>query len=73
MPGGLAAYGLSLMAIMPFAVLPGLYTGPLARLIGGVDLGWLAGIVVPSLVYYGFAQSLDLDRERMVIARCEVP
>jgi purine-cytosine permease-like protein len=70
---GLAAYGLGLMAIMPFAVLPGLYTGPLARLIGGVDLGWLAGIVVPSLVYYGFAQSLDLDRERMVIARCEVP
>jgi purine-cytosine permease-like protein len=43
---GLCAYGVGCLASLPFCVLPGLYTGPAARALGGVDIGWLVGLIV---------------------------
>jgi hypothetical protein len=31
--------------------MPGLFTGPAARALGGVDVGWLVGLVVTVPVY----------------------
>ncbi|HYM43236.1 MAG TPA: cytosine permease [Steroidobacteraceae bacterium] len=47
----LACYVVGIVVQIPF-IAAGFYTGPLARALGGVDLSWLAGIVVVSPVYY---------------------
>jgi purine-cytosine permease-like protein len=48
---GLAAYAAGFLASIPFFVVPGLYTGPLAARIGGSDIGWLVSLVATSLAY----------------------
>lgn len=56
---GLAAYALGLSAMALFAVLPGVYVGPLARLLGGVDVAWLVGLAVAGSSYRVFAPSVE--------------
>lgn len=63
---GTAAYALGFAAMVPFAVLP-FYKGPLAQLLGGIDVSWLAGLVVAALTYYLFSRSLDPARERSAV------
>lgn len=48
---GLVAYGAGLVASIPFFVVPGFYTGPIAEALGGVDLAWLVGLAVTGIVY----------------------
>jgi len=64
---GLLAYMLGAVAIAPFAVLPNLWTGPLAARMGGIDIGWLIGLVVAGGSYYLFAKGLRLDLERIAM------
>lgn len=68
---GIAAYLIGFVATVPFFVLPGIYTGPAAEALGGVDLGWLVGLVLSGLVYYGLSRSLDLAAEAVVVAQSE--
>lgn len=68
---GLAAYAAGILATAPFVVLPGLATGPAAAALGGVDVGWLVGLVVASVVYLLLARSLDPAAERPAIAESE--
>jgi purine-cytosine permease-like protein len=58
---GLLAYSLGWLAIVPFAVLPNLWTGFLAARLGGVDIGWLVGLLVAGGSYYLFNNRLGLD------------
>jgi purine-cytosine permease-like protein len=60
---GLTAYGAGFAASLPFFVLPDIYMGPAARALGGVDLGWLAGLVVAGAVYLWLSRSFDPARE----------
>jgi nucleobase:cation symporter-1, NCS1 family len=53
----LVCYLVGIAAQAPF-IAADFYTGPLARLLGGVDLSWVAGIAVVSPVYY-FAMRLQ--------------
>jgi NCS1 family nucleobase:cation symporter-1 len=55
---GLTAYALGFIASIPFFVVPGLFTGPLAAHIGGVDIGWVVGLVVAGGVYFLSGQKL---------------
>ena len=48
---GLTAYALGFCATLPFFVLPDVYTGPAARALGGVDVGWLVGLIVAGGAY----------------------
>jgi purine-cytosine permease-like protein len=48
---GLAAYAVGFLASVPFFVVPEVYTGPAAAVLGGVDIGWLVGLVVASMAY----------------------
>jgi NCS1 family nucleobase:cation symporter-1 len=67
---GLAAYAIGLAAEIPFMVLPGWhYTGPAARLLGGLDISWLAGLAAAALAYLVLARSLDLTAENAAEAR----
>jgi NCS1 family nucleobase:cation symporter-1 len=47
-------YGLGILVQLPFVASP-LYTGPVARAIGGVDLSWIVGLAVISPAYYWMA------------------
>ncbi len=68
---GLIAYALGFLATLPFFVLPDVYTGPAARALGGVDVGWLVGLVVSGAVYLFLCRSLDVSREDAAIAASE--
>jgi purine-cytosine permease-like protein len=68
---GLAAYLIGIAATVPFFVLPDVYTGPAARALGGVDVGWLVGLAVSGGAYFLFSRSLDLSAERGAIAESE--
>jgi purine-cytosine permease-like protein len=65
---GLAAYALGFVASLPFAVLPGLGTGSAARALGGVDVGWLVGLVVTAVCYLAFTWRFDPACEDAAVA-----
>lgn len=68
---GLLAYVLGFVATLPFFVLPDVYTGPAARALGGVDIGWLVGLIVSGASYLAFCRSLDVSKEGAAIAESE--
>jgi NCS1 family nucleobase:cation symporter-1 len=47
----IGCYVLGILLQLPFVASP-LYTGPLARAVGGIDLSWIVGLAVTSPVYY---------------------
>jgi purine-cytosine permease-like protein len=63
---GLSAYVIGLGATVPFFVLPEVYVGPAARALGGVDVGWLVGLLVSGTVYTALSRSVDPAREAIV-------
>jgi NCS1 family nucleobase:cation symporter-1 len=48
-------YVLGILVQLPF-VASSLYTGPVARAIGGIDLSWIVGLVLTSPAYYWLAK-----------------
>jgi NCS1 family nucleobase:cation symporter-1 len=48
---GLIAYAVGFLASLPFFVVPGVFTGPLAARLGGVDVGWLVGLIAAAIAY----------------------
>ena len=51
---GLAAYLIGFVATLPFFVLPDVYTGPAARALGGVDVGWWSASPYPAAPTFCF-------------------
>jgi nucleobase:cation symporter-1, NCS1 family len=68
---GLIAYALGFLATLPFFVLPDVYTGPAARALGGVDVGWLVGLAVSGGTYLLLCRSLDVSAENAAIVESE--
>lgn len=60
----IGCYILGILIQLPF-VSTALYTGPVARALGGVDLSWIVGLVVISPIYYLLAKRLA---PRVVVA-----
>ncbi len=60
---GLLAYSISFLAMIPFFSLPGLFTGPIAALVGGADFSFAVGLVVAGVLYYLFSRNLDTAAE----------
>jgi nucleobase:cation symporter-1, NCS1 family len=50
-----SCYVLGILIQLPF-VATELYTGPIARALGGMDLSWIVGLLVTSPVYYWLAK-----------------
>jgi nucleobase:cation symporter-1, NCS1 family len=61
---GLSAYGLGFAVMIPFFS-TGMYTGPIARALGGADLAMLVGLPVAGIAYYLTCRSMDLDQDRL--------
>ena len=68
---GLVAYVLGFVATLPFFVVPDVYTGPAARALGGVDVGWLVGLIVSGALYFLLCRSLEVSQEQGAIAESE--
>lgn len=65
---GLAAYGLGLLASLPFFAAPKLYVGPIASRLGGIDIGWLVSLAGSSLAYLLLSRGFNRSRETSVVA-----
>lgn len=51
----LVVYGIGLLAQLPFLVTH-FYTGPLVEPLGGADVSWIVGLVVPAVLYWLLAR-----------------
>lgn len=61
---GLTAYFVGFLSMLPFSS-NGIYTGPIARLLGNTDIGMIVGLVVSAGVYIWACKSLDTTTERI--------
>jgi NCS1 nucleoside transporter family len=61
---GLTAYAVGFAAMIPFFS-NGLYTGPVARLLGNTDIGMIVGLAVSAGIYCWMCKSLDMESERV--------
>ncbi|PRE09877.1 purine-cytosine permease family protein [Burkholderia multivorans] len=70
---GIAAYLVGFVAMIPFfhiynaAEDRAVFVGYFARLLNGIDIAWLVGLIVSGGVYCLFSRSLDLEYEQRVI------
>jgi nucleobase:cation symporter-1, NCS1 family len=67
---GLLAYGVGFAAMTPFFS-TGLYTGVVARRLGGTDLSMLVGLPVSALVYMFACRTMDLEADRRAAAAAD--
>jgi NCS1 family nucleobase:cation symporter-1 len=68
---GLAAYALGFAVMIPFFS-TGMYTGPVARALGGADLAMLVGLPVAGVAYYLACSSMNLDQDRAQAAAADL-
>jgi NCS1 family nucleobase:cation symporter-1 len=68
---GLTAYFVGFAAMIPFFS-TGLYTGPIASLLGGADVAMLVGLPVSAAVYVWACRSLDLGQDRLQAEAADV-
>jgi purine-cytosine permease-like protein len=60
---GLLAYAIGFAAMIPFSS-TGLYTGSVARALGGADIAMLVGLPVAGLVYLLACRSFNIEHDR---------
>jgi NCS1 family nucleobase:cation symporter-1 len=60
-------YGVGILIQLPFISSP-LYTGPVARAMGGIDLSWIIGLAVTAPAYYWLAKRSRRD-EPLAVTR----
>jgi nucleobase:cation symporter-1, NCS1 family len=53
---GIAVYLVGILVQMPF-LSSAFYTGPLVEPLGGADISWIVGLIVPAALYYVFARN----------------
>ena len=68
---GLTAFAIGLVAMLPFIVIPGVATGPVAEALGGADISAIVGLLVSASAYYVLTRSLDLATEVPAIEASE--
>jgi purine-cytosine permease-like protein len=67
---GLVAYAVGFAVMIPFFS-SGLYTGPIARALGGADIAMVIGLPVAAFVYVLLYRSFDLHSERLLAAAAD--
>ncbi len=64
-------YLLGILVQLPF-VASALYTGPIARALGGIDLSWIVGLVVSAPAYYWLAKRDQSHRQSAIPAEADL-
>ncbi|MCF3945160.1 purine-cytosine permease family protein [Acidiphilium iwatense] len=67
---GLVAYAIGFVVMIPFFS-TGIYTGPIAHMLGGADISMLVGLPVSTIVYLLACRSLNLAGERRLVERAD--
>jgi purine-cytosine permease-like protein len=67
---GITAYVITFLVMVPFMYLS-FFQGAVATALGGVDIAFFVGIPVGCLTYWLLCRSLDLTRERQIIANAD--
>ena len=67
---GLTAYAVGFVAMIPFFKTD-MFTGPVARALGGTDIAMLVGLPVSALVYLWTCRSLDIEKERQLVREAD--
>jgi nucleobase:cation symporter-1, NCS1 family len=65
---GIFAYLIGFGAMVPFFSTP-TFTGPIAKALDGADLSMFIGLPVSAILYYVFAQSIDVEAETRIAER----
>jgi purine-cytosine permease-like protein len=68
---GLTAYGTGFVAMIPFFS-TGLYTGPMARALGGADIAMVVGLPVAGGIYLLACRSLDREADQQAAAAADI-
>jgi NCS1 family nucleobase:cation symporter-1 len=68
---GLVGYFAGFFASVPFFLIPGVWTGPLVRGLGGVDIAWLVSLIVGAGVYLIVSLRFSIAAEVPAIAASE--
>ncbi|MGN6320047.1 purine-cytosine permease family protein [Trinickia sp.] len=63
---GLVAYVIGVAVQMPF-IATGFYTGPLVDALGGADISWIVGLIVPAVLYYAAARRTSAHAPRQLV------
>jgi nucleobase:cation symporter-1, NCS1 family len=66
-----SCYVLGIAVQLPF-VSSALYTGPIARALGGVDLSWIVGLAVTSPAYYWWAKRAQARRGGAILPAAQL-
>jgi purine-cytosine permease-like protein len=66
---GITAYVLGIAVEAPFMSIPNFYQSPGATWLKGVDISWIAGLLVAGTVYYLSSRSKDFTLERAALDR----
>jgi NCS1 nucleoside transporter family len=69
---GLLAYGVGFVSMIPFFNVPGLYVGPVTKMLGGADVAMLVGLPVATVVYLWVCRSFDVEADRRQAAAADV-
>jgi NCS1 family nucleobase:cation symporter-1 len=69
---GLTAYFAGFVAMIPFISLPGVFTGPIATLVGGADFSFAIGLVVSGGLYFLVARGIDHESEARARAESQL-
>jgi NCS1 family nucleobase:cation symporter-1 len=56
---GISVYVIGVLIQLPF-VDTHFYSGPMVAQLGGVDISWIVGLVVPGIFYYWLARNSAL-------------
>lgn len=61
----LCSYALGVLVQIPFTA-QALYTGPLAKWLGGTDISWLVGLLASAAIYYPWAKRRNIAPTQMI-------
>jgi NCS1 family nucleobase:cation symporter-1 len=63
---GIVIYLIGIAVQVPF-LSTAFYTGPLVELLGGVDISWIVGLIVPGILYYALGRASQRRAPREII------
>ncbi|HET9498869.1 MAG TPA: cytosine permease, partial [Marmoricola sp.] len=66
-PVAIVTYAVGILVQVPFLA-QSLYTGPFTKELGGADISWIIGLVVPAVIYYLWASRRNVAPDRMIRA-----
>lgn len=61
----LVTYVIGILVQIPFLAQK-MYTGPLTDELGGADISWIVGLIIPALIYYPWAKATNRAPERTI-------